>query len=87
MSQTLIIPRRTAPVDPKRVKCGDCNHLQPEGAVGEFVCVESPPQVTVILTPMPPPHVGKLAPQPFCTYPPRFRDSLGCGKFKAKLVQ
>ncbi len=86
MNQTLIVPRFTPRTDAKRTVCGDCDYLQPEGAAGEFVCTESPPQVTVILTPAPPPRVGQLMPQPFCTYPPRNRDSLGCGKFKAKLV-
>jgi hypothetical protein len=87
MSQSLIVPRHVteAQAAPKRL-CGDCRHLQAEGAVNEFVCTESPPQVTVILTPAPAPRAGQLMPQPFATYPPRRRDSLGCGKFTPKLV-
>lgn len=80
----LIVPR-SAQV--KKLICGDCDHLHAEGAVNEFVCTESPPQVTVIMTPAPAPHVGKLMPQPFATYPPRARDSLGCAKFRPKVMQ
>jgi hypothetical protein len=88
MSQTLIVPRHVteAQANPKRV-CGDCRFLHQEGAVSEFVCTESPPQVTVILAPAPAPRAGQLVPMPFASYPPRNRQSLGCGRFVAKLAQ
>lgn len=87
MNQTLIVPRHVAEAAKPRKRCGDCDHLQQDGKADEFVCTESPPQVTVILTPCPPPRVGQLMPQPFATYPPRDRGSLGCARFKAKPLQ
>jgi hypothetical protein len=88
MAQTLIVPRHVAVANaaPKN-RCGDCEHLHAEGGVNEFVCIESPPQVTVLLTPLPPPHIGQLRPQPFACYPPRTRESLGCARFKPKIMQ
>ena len=73
----LILPRSLLP-KPART-CADCRYVGYDGK--QALCRRYPPQVSVLMTPAPPPRVGAMMPQPFATYPPIDITS-PCGEYE-----
>jgi hypothetical protein len=80
MSQSLIVPR-TVVKQLHGEGCGNCRFMHREEG-GEFSCRRRAPQVSIILTPAPPPRLGVM-PQPFCSFP-LVREEFWCGEWEQR---
>lgn len=84
MSQTLVLPPSVAAK--LADSCGQCVYRH-QDTDRDIVCRRFPPQMSILLVPMPPPRAGQMGPQPFASYPPVHDAMRACGEFRGKVQQ